>query len=162
MSEITIVRDYPYPVERVWRAVTDPELVPYWTATGRGARPVGFAPVAGTRFQFVAAPLPGWSGVVDCEVLAGEPPNLLRYSWVDGAGGGTTHVTYRLEAHADGTRFTYEHTGFTGIGGFAMSRLLGRVRRKMLTVGLSAVLADLDDDGRIRADSALRATKPAG
>ena len=57
-----------------------------------------------------------------------------------------------------GARFTFEHTGFTGLGGFFMAKLLGRVRTKMLTVGLAAVLDDLDDDGILRASSALRPT----
>ena len=57
----------------------------------------------------------------------------------------------------DGTRFTYEHTGFTGVGGLFMAQLLGRVRRKMLSDGLPAVLADLGDDGRLRPESTLRA-----
>jgi uncharacterized protein YndB with AHSA1/START domain len=48
VSQIRIVRDYPYPPARVWRAVTDPALIPLWTATGAGGRPEGFAPVAGT------------------------------------------------------------------------------------------------------------------
>ncbi|MCF7548648.1 SRPBCC domain-containing protein [Pseudonocardia sp. WMMC193] len=161
MSDITIVRDYPHPVERAWQAVTDPDLVPYRTATGRGARPVGFAPTRGTHFQLVAAPLPGWSGVVECEVLESRPPALLRFSWVDGGGGETTLVSYRLEPHSTGTRFTYRHTGFTGIGGFAMSRILGSVRRRMLTDGLPAVLADMDEHGRLRADSVLRTGRPS-
>ena len=143
MSEIRIVRDYPYPVTVVWRALTDPDLIPLWTATGAGARPEGFAPVPGTAFRFVARPKPGWSGVVDCEVLEVHEPSLLRYTWTDGGGGDTTEVAYHLQRHGDGTRFTYEHTGFTGPGGFMMARLLGRVRRKMLTAGLPAVLADL-------------------
>jgi hypothetical protein len=58
----------------------------------------------------------------------------------DDGGGDTTEVVYRLEPHAGGTRFTYEHTGFTGIGGFFMARLLGHVRRTMLTEGLPAAL----------------------
>jgi uncharacterized protein YndB with AHSA1/START domain len=145
MSEIRIVRDYPQSPAIVWRAVTDPALVPQWTATGRGGRPVGFAPVVGTRFRFVARPLPGWRGVVDCEILAVDEPNLLRYSWLGDEGGTTTDVTYRIQPNGTGTRFTYEHTGFTGIGGFFMARLLGRVRTRMLTVGLPAVLADLAD-----------------
>ena len=60
-----------------------------------------------------------------------------------------TEVTYRLEPYAGGTRFTYEHTGFTGVGGAFMAKMLGRIRRKMLTVGLPAVLDDLDDNGAL-------------
>jgi uncharacterized protein YndB with AHSA1/START domain len=124
MSEIRIVRDYPYPVARVWRALTDPDLVPLWTATGAGGRPEGFAPVPGAKFRFVAKPKPGWNGIVNCEVLEAREPVLLRYTWTDGGGGDTTEVTYRLESVGDGTRFTYEHTGFTGIGGLFMAQLL--------------------------------------
>jgi uncharacterized protein YndB with AHSA1/START domain len=146
MSEFRIVRDYPYPVATVWRALTDPDLIPRWTATGAGARPEGFAPVPGTQFQFVARPRPGWSGIVNCEVLEAEEPALLSYTWADAGGGAQTLVTYHLEPAGPGTRFTYEHTGFTGPGGWFMAQFLGRVRRKMLTEGLPAVLAGLSND----------------
>jgi uncharacterized protein YndB with AHSA1/START domain len=151
MSGIHIVRTYPHAPEKVWRAVTDPELIPRWTATGAGARTEGFATTVGTRFTYIAKPKPGWKGVVDCEVLEVREPSLLRYSWTDGAGGETTQVTYRIEPYAGGTRFTYDHTGFTGPGGFLMAKLLGSVRTKMLTQGLTAVLNDLPggpEDGR--------------
>ena len=140
MAEIRIVRDYPQPPETVWRALTDPTLIPRWTSTGAGGRPEGFAASVGTKFRYVAKPKPGWSGVVECEVLESEEPTLLRYSWADPGAGEVTEVAYRLEAHGNGTRFTYEHTGFTGVGGLFMAALLGRVRTKMLTVGLPAVL----------------------
>jgi len=146
MAEIHIVRDYPYPVPVVWRALTDPALIPQWTATGAGAHPEGFAPVPGTSFRFVAKPRPGWSGVVNCEVLAAHAPDLLRYTWADAGGGAQTEVTYRLEPTGDGTRFSYEHTGFTGVGGWFMAQFLGRVRRTMLTEGLPAVLARLNQE----------------
>jgi uncharacterized protein YndB with AHSA1/START domain len=155
MTDIHIVRDYPHPPAKVWRAVTDPELIPLWTATGQGARPAGFAPVPGTRFQFIAKPMPGWRGIIDCEVLEAREPALLRYSWTDD--GTTTHVTYRIEPHQGGTRFTFDHTGFTGAGGFFLAKVLGAVRKKMLTTGLPAVLDDLDETGALRATSALRA-----
>ncbi|RZS91620.1 uncharacterized protein YndB with AHSA1/START domain [Motilibacter rhizosphaerae] len=145
MSSIEIVREYPYPVATVWQVMTDPALVPRWTATGAGARPEGFQPVVGTRFQFVAGPKPGWSGIVDCEVLEVDPPAVLRYTWTDGGGGATTEVVYRLEPVPGGTRLTYEHTGFTGPGGFVMARLLGRIRRRMLDEGVPAVLSDVAD-----------------
>jgi uncharacterized protein YndB with AHSA1/START domain len=143
VSEIRIVRDYEYPIAVVWRALTDPDLIPRWTATGAGGRPEGFAPVPGTRFRFVARPKPGWNGIVNCEVLEARAPALLRYSWTGDGGGDTTEVTYRLESVGAGTRFTYEHTGFSGPGGLFMTRLLGHVRRKMLSAGLPAVLAEL-------------------
>ena len=146
MAKIQIVRDYPYPVPVVWRALTDPALIPQWTVTGAGAHPEGFAPVPGTRFRFVAKPRAGWSGVVDCEVLAAHEPDLLRYTWADAAGGAQTEVTYHLEPTGDGTRFSYEHTGFTGVGGWFMAQFLGRVRRTMLTEGLPAVLARLNQE----------------
>ena len=143
MSKIRIVRDYPQPMETVWRAVTDPELVPRWTATGAGGRPEGFDTVVGTKFRLVARPKPGWSGIVECEVLEVRAPSLLRFSWTGDEGGDVTEVVYRLEPQAGGTRFAYEHTGFTGVGGFFMAALLGHVRRRMLSVGLPAVLAEM-------------------
>ena len=157
MSEIRIVRDYPQSPEKVWRALTDPALIPLWTSTGTGGRAEGLIPVVGTKFQYVAKPKPGWKGIVDCEVLEVDEPWLLRYSWADGNGGGdVTQVAYRLEPRAGGTRFSYEHTGFTGVGGLFMSTLLGRVRTKMLDQGLPPVLHDLDDDGKLRPGSALK------
>jgi uncharacterized protein YndB with AHSA1/START domain len=148
MSEFEIVREYPRPRPVVWRALTDPALVPRWTSTGRGGRPEGFAPEVGTRFRFVGRPFPGWDGVVRCEVLAAEEPSLLSFDWRNQESDEPSVVTYRLEETATGTRLTYRHTGFRGMGGFFMSRLLGRVRRTMLSEGLPAVLDDLPPVGR--------------
>jgi hypothetical protein len=73
---------------------------------------------------------------------------LLRYSWLGDENGEITQVTYRIEPDQGGTRFTFEHTGFTGLGGFIMAKLvLGPVRKKMLDVGLPAVLDGLETDG---------------
>jgi len=144
MAEIRIVRDYPQPPETVWRALTDPTLIPRWTTTGAGGRPEGFATTVGAKFRYVAKPKPGWSGIVECEVLESDEPTMLRYSWADPGGGEVTEVAYRLEARGNGTRFTFEHTGFSGIGGLFMATLLGRVRAKMLTIGLPAVLETMN------------------
>lgn len=146
MSAIHITQDYPHSPEKVWRAVTDPAIVPRWTSTGRGGTPEGFAPEVGCQFRFVGKPVPGWDGIVNCQVLEAEPPALLRYSWSDN-GGKATEVTYRIEAHNGGTRFSYDHIGFTGAEGLLMSKIiLGPVRRKMLAKGLPAVLDDLGSE----------------
>jgi len=146
-SDIHIVNEYAHSIEKVWRALTDPELIPRWTKEGLGGRAEGFMPVAGTRFRLVAKPQPFWRGFVDCEVIAVRAPALLRYSWVGDEGDRPTLVTYELEAIAGGTRFTFDHTGFVGVSGFVVSRVLRRVRRKMLGVGLPTVLEALGSPG---------------
>src|SRR5260370_40109618 len=113
MTEIRIVRDYPHAPAKVWRAVTDPELVPRWTATGQGGRPVGFAAEVGTRFQLVARPRPGWRGIVDCEVLEGREPSLLRFCWVGDEGGAATYVTYLIQPNASCPPVHYQQPAYT-------------------------------------------------
>jgi hypothetical protein len=61
-----------------------------------------------------------------------------------GSGSSATIPARPARIPAGGTRFTYEHTGFTGISGLFMAKLLGHVRTKMLSVGLPALLNDLD------------------
>ncbi|BCY08824.1 SRPBCC domain-containing protein [Actinoplanes sp. L3-i22] len=141
MSEYTVVREYPYPVAEVWQVLTDPEQVAQWTTTGQGGRPENYAPVPGTKFRFVGKPVIGWAGIVYCEVIAVTAPHSLHYTWRgDEETTNVTDVTYLLEPVPGGTRFTWKHTGFTGAGGFAMAKLLGSVRKKMLTDGIAPVL----------------------
>ena len=155
MSQFVIVKEYPQSRPLVWKALTDPDLIPLWTATGQGARTEGFAPKAGTAFRYVGKPTPGWDGIVLCEVLEAQAPNLMRYTWRNKRNEHPSVVTYRLDEIPSGTRFTYEHTDFRGVEGFVMSKLLGNVRRKMLTEGLPAVLNDLDENGHLRPGSLL-------
>ena len=155
MSEFHIITEYPHSAEKVWHALTDPELVPLWTSTGRGGRPEGFRPEVGNHFRLVGRAVPGWNGIVDCEVLAVEPPVMLRHTWK-----GDEHepsiVTWRIESTSAGSRLTYDHTGFQGVDGVIMSKLvLGPVRRRMLRSGLPRVLGAIDDSGHIRPGACL-------
>jgi len=141
MSEYTVIREYRYPVDEVWQVLTDPAQVALWTTTGQGGRPEGYAPVPGTKFRFVGKPTIGWSGVVRCEVISVDAPHALHYTWQgDKDTDDVTDVTYSLAEVPGGTRFTWRHTGFTGIGGFAMAKLLGSVRKRMLSDGLPRAL----------------------
>jgi uncharacterized protein YndB with AHSA1/START domain len=155
VGDIVIENRYEREPPIVWAALTDPALVPLWTSTGQGGRPEDFSPVVGTRFRFVGKPAPGWDGIVRCEVLAADQPRLLRYSWRNKENDSPTEVSYELQPDDGGTLFTYRHTGFRGVEGMIMSRLLGRVRRKMLATGLPRVLADMDEDGQLRPSSTL-------
>lgn len=151
MTDIRIVREYPHPPAKVWRALTVPALMALW-----GMRPEGFAPVVGTRFKFIAKPQPGWRGFVECEVLEARAPSVLRYAWVGDEDGKPTYVTYALEPHEIGTRLAFEHTGFRGVGGFLLAKLMmGPGWKKMLATSIPNVLADVDDAGNLRPESAL-------
>ena len=101
MSNIRVVRDYPHSPSKVWRALTDPELMALW-----GMRPEGFAPVVGTRYKLYGKPNRMWRGFIECEVLEVRAPELLRVSWVGSENADRTEVTHRLEARGSSTRLT--------------------------------------------------------
>lgn len=158
MSEFHITQEYPCSAEKLWHALTDPELVPLWTSTGRGGRPEGFKAEVGNHFRFVGKPVPGWKGIVDCEVLAVERPVMLRHTW-KGDEREPSIVTWRIDPTPGGARLSYDHTGFRGFDGIIMSKfVLGPIRRKMLRMGLPPVLDAIDDSGRVRPGASLPAS----
>lgn len=152
MSDIRIVREYPHPPLKVWKALTDPALVALW-----GMKPEGLVAKVGARFKLVAKPQPGWRGYVDCEVLEVREPELFRYSWVGDDNGAATYVTYRLAPEGKGTRLVFEHTGFKGLGGFVLAKLMmGPGWKKMLAQRVSNVLDAMDDAGALKPGHGLR------
>ncbi|MGK9168788.1 SRPBCC domain-containing protein [Inquilinus limosus] len=106
-----------HPPEKVWRALTEPDLLGAWLLPNDARTELGPAEV-GRRFTLRGGP--GAEKPIDCEVLAAEPPRLLRYSWRgrDGerdAGGRAldTVVTFTLDrTAAGGTRLRIVHSGF--------------------------------------------------
>lgn len=152
MTALRVSRDYPHPPGKVWRVLTDPDLMALWSM-----RPEGFAPVVGTRFKFYGKPNRGWRGFVECEVLEAREPELLRFSWVGNENTKPTEVCYTLERHARGTRLTMEHTGFRGVGGFLLVNLFMRPGwNKTFNVTFPAVLTDVTEAGTLRAESSLK------
>lgn len=152
MTDIRITRDYPHPPAKVWRALTDPELIALWAM-----RPEGFAPVVGTRCRFIGKPGPGWRGFVECEVLEVRAPETLLYSWVGNEGDEPTYVRYTLEPTASGTRLIFEHTGFKGVGGFMLAKLVMTPGwKKTWDQHFPRLLAELDERGELRAESTIQ------
>jgi len=140
MAKIEIETFYPFKPELVWDALTNPEALGEWLMKN------DFQPKVGHKFQFRAKPQGNWDGIVNCEVLQCDKPRTLAYSW--GGGGHTTEVTWRLEETADGTKVHLHHTGFKGIGGFILSKLiLGPGWKKMLRKLLPAVLSHIQKNG---------------
>lgn len=154
MSDMRVVKEYACSRPVLWKTLTDPALVPLWTSTGQGGRPEGFKPEVGIQFKFIGKPFPGWDGIVRCEVLRVDRPALLRYSWRNKPDDEPTMVTCRLDETADGTRLTWEHTGFRGAGSCPCPS--SSAVSDMLTEGLPQVLDDLDEEGNLRPGSELR------
>jgi uncharacterized protein YndB with AHSA1/START domain len=129
---------YPHPPEKVWRVLTDPELIAKWLM------PNDFAPILGHRFKFQAPPQPGWDGRVDCEVTLCDPPVRLAYTWrnnlID------THVRFDLREADGGTWLLLEHKGFTGLKGLFVSMILGSGWKGIVHKHIGRLLDRLDEE----------------
>jgi uncharacterized protein YndB with AHSA1/START domain len=97
--------DLPHPPEKVWRALTEPELLAEWLLPV-----VDLRLEPGAAFTFRTQPYPGWDGTVDCRFLEIEPHRKLSYAWtvpfLD------TVVTFTLTPTASGTRLSIVQSGF--------------------------------------------------
>jgi uncharacterized protein YndB with AHSA1/START domain len=102
---ISLEFDLQHPPEKVWRALTDPELLAQWLLPV-----INFKLEPGTAFRFQAPPQPGWDGKVHCKLLEFEPPSMIRYQWV--VGEMDTMVTFLLTPTDTGTHLSLVHSGF--------------------------------------------------
>ncbi|MCA2990021.1 MAG: SRPBCC domain-containing protein [Gemmatimonas sp.] len=147
LPPITKAVVYEHPPARVWRALTDPELLAGWLM-----RPVGFAPVVGTHFEFRADPAPGFDGIVRCEVVECAPPNAegyatLAYHWQGGPMKRSTLVRWTLTpldtARGAATRVDLSHSGFDGFDVLIARAVLGLGWRRLLVRQLRRALESL-------------------
>ncbi|TPN88204.1 SRPBCC domain-containing protein [Mesorhizobium sp. CU2] len=101
--------DLPDPPEKVWRALSEPELLAAWLM------PNDIEPQAGKHFSFAGPAAP-----IECQVLDAEPGRLLRFSWRErpGADDGElpafdSVVTFTLaRTAAGGTHLRIVHDDF--------------------------------------------------
>lgn len=113
-EEIVVEYEFAHSPAKVWRALTEPDLLAGWLM------PNDIAPVVGHRFNFRTQPVGDWNGVVDCEVLEVVPEKKLVYTWNGGSakndGYGQkleTTVTWTLQPQASGaTKLKLVHHGF--------------------------------------------------
>ena len=105
-ESISFEFDLRHAPQKVWRALTDPELLGEWLLP---VLDLELAP--GAAFTFNAPPQPGWDGKVNCRFLEIEAQRKLSYAWV--VGGMNTVVTFTLTPTASGTRLSLLQSGFT-------------------------------------------------
>jgi uncharacterized protein YndB with AHSA1/START domain len=107
---LVIERVMAHPPEKIWRALTQSELIAEWLMKN------DFLPVVGHSFTFRSTPMPQWNGVTDCKVLVIEPNRTLSYSWnasgEEAANGLKTVVTWTLTQTPTGTLVRIEQAGF--------------------------------------------------
>lgn len=96
---LVVEREFAHPPDRVWRALTQSDLLAEWIM------PNDFRAEVGTGFSMNAE----W-GKVEGEVLAVEPERSLRYSWK--GPGLDSVVEWTLAATPVGTHLRMEQTGF--------------------------------------------------
>ena len=103
---VIVEREFVFPPDRVWRAITQPHLIAEWLMKN------DFSLDVGHRFNLRG----DWGGVLDCEVLAVEPETMLSYSWnfahEDEAFNLQSVVTFTLTPAGAGTHLRMEQKGF--------------------------------------------------
>jgi uncharacterized protein YndB with AHSA1/START domain len=105
IETIAFEYDLEHPPAKVWRALTEPELLAEWLLPV-----IGFKLDAGAEFTYQTQAYPGWDGTVNCQMLEIEPQRKLRYTWtvpfLD------TVVTFTLTPIRSGTRLSIVQSGF--------------------------------------------------
>jgi uncharacterized protein YndB with AHSA1/START domain len=99
-DQLTFEVFYPYPPEKVWQALTDPDALGQWLL------PTDFEPRLGFRFSM---------GEFRGEVLELDEPRRLRYSWEDGEAGSASVITWELQPKDGGTLLRLEHEATTEV-----------------------------------------------
>jgi uncharacterized protein YndB with AHSA1/START domain len=105
---VVVEREFPFPPEKLWRALTQPHLIEEWLMKN------DFKPIVGHRFNLRNNPRPDVDIVLDCQVLAVEPNRTLSYTWNfnDVANGLVSVVTFTLTPTRTGTHLRMEQSGF--------------------------------------------------
>ncbi len=124
--DLKFERLLPHPPERVWRALTESDLM------GRWLMETDFQPVVGHRFQFRTEPGPTFDGFLYGEVILVDPPHRLSYTFKGGIMQYETTVLWTLVPETGGTRLILEHTGFTGLQDVVISHIIGSGWGRML------------------------------
>lgn len=151
----------PYPPGKVWRALTDPELLGKWFMEN------DIRPELNHYFTFRMAPQKGWDGITHCEITALEPLKHIAYSYRGEATGEKalacagihsdaadkmtkgiftkldSILSFTLEPTCGGTILLMEHSGYTGLKLVLVSLIMQMGWKKQLRKKLPTVLEQM-------------------
>ncbi|HEY5071318.1 MAG TPA: SRPBCC domain-containing protein [Caulobacteraceae bacterium] len=101
-EEVVVEADLQSAPEKVWRALSEPELVARWLLPG------DIRPEPGARFAFDDD-----GRRIECEVLEALPQRCLRYRWREAGAAVESEVSFVLTPLADGgTHLRVAHRPF--------------------------------------------------
>ncbi|MGW8779358.1 SRPBCC family protein [Streptomyces sp. NPDC055796] len=110
LTTVRVDQFLPHPPGKVWRALTEPELIAQWLM------PCDFRLEVGHRYTMTGTPRPnaGFSGTTAAEVLAFEPGRMLAVRWQDASDANRADwtITWTLAPEGRGTRLFLLHEGF--------------------------------------------------
>ncbi len=107
LDTVSLEVDLKHAPEKVWRALTTPELLAQWLL------PVFDLKLdPGAAFTFKTQAYPPWDGTVNCRILESDTHKKLSYAWVVGDMEIDTVVTFTLTPTPEGTRLSLVQSGF--------------------------------------------------
>lgn len=151
----------PYGQNKVWQALTDPNLLSIWFMESN------IEPIKGRYFTFKMKPQKGWDGITHCEVIDVAPEKHISYTYRGEATGekalacagvhsGTadnltkgiltkldTVLSFTLEPTCGGTLLHLEHSGYEGLKLIIISLIMQMGWKKQLRKKLPKVLEQM-------------------
>jgi uncharacterized protein YndB with AHSA1/START domain len=105
-ASIVFVRRLPFPIDRVWAAITDPKERAVWFG------PTSLDPEVGGKVAMTAEgpPAPPDMRRVVGKILVWDPPRVFELEWHQAITGATV-VRYELERDGDETILHFTHSG---------------------------------------------------
>ena len=103
--DVVLEHVLPYPVDAVWRQLTDREAISEWLMAT-----ADFEPRVGARFTMRTGHLSS-DGWVRAEVLELEPPRRMVWAWSVQPASEPTTVTFELQPADEGTLLKLAHAG---------------------------------------------------
>lgn len=144
MTEIRVDTDLPHPVERVWKAFADPQVIRHWFM------PVEFDSDPPSKVLLLPSDVPGFDEPVQVEIIeiVSQQRAIMRWH----ASRLHTSVTVQLQPIPGGCRVTFVQRGFLGPQGTLRRRALQRTYQDMAGPRLHAALDRLAEAERERAN----------
>lgn len=161
---IKLKKVLPYPQDKVWQALTDPQLLGSWFMENN------IEPMQGHYFTFRMKPQKGWDGVTHCEITAVEPQKHIAYTYRGEATGEKalacagihsdtadkltkgiftrldTILSFTLEPTCGGTILRLEHSGYNGMKLVLISLIMQMGWKKQLKKKLPKVLKRMTNE----------------